>query len=70
MTLKMRAQDHEPPDQGVYRAKLVDLMMLTMFGAQERTGAEYRALLEAAGFGEAAVHQTDGPWSIVEAVRP
>ena len=25
MTLKMRAQEHEPPDQGVYRAKLVEL---------------------------------------------
>ncbi len=25
MTLKMRAQEHEPPEQGVYRAKLVDL---------------------------------------------
>ena len=25
MTLKMRAEEHQPPDQGVYRAKLVDL---------------------------------------------
>ncbi len=25
MTLKMRAQEHEPPDQGVYRARLVNL---------------------------------------------
>ncbi len=25
MTLKMRAQEHEPPDQGVYLAKLADL---------------------------------------------
>ena len=25
MTLKMRAQEHEPPEQGVYRVKLVDL---------------------------------------------
>ena len=25
MTLKMRAQEHEPPEQGIYRAKLADL---------------------------------------------
>jgi hypothetical protein len=25
MTLRMRAQDHEPPEQGVYLSKLVDL---------------------------------------------
>jgi hypothetical protein len=25
MTLKMKAQEHEPPDQGIYRARLLDL---------------------------------------------
>lgn len=52
------------------RAKLVDLLMLVMFGAQERMAAEYRTLLEAAGFGQVTVHPTDTPFSVVEAVRP
>ncbi len=52
------------------RTKLLDLLMLVLFGAQERTEAEYRALLEAAGFERVAVHPTDTPFSVVEAVRP
>jgi hypothetical protein len=49
---------------------LLDLLMLVLFGAQERTAAEYGALLEAAGFAEIAALPGDPPWSIVEGVRP
>jgi hypothetical protein len=44
--------------------------MLTLFGARERTGAEYGELLRAAGFGNVTVHQGAPPWGVVEAVRP
>ena len=57
------------PGDAYDRAKLGDMLMLVMFGAQERTEAEYRALLEAAGFQSVAVHPTDVPYSVVEAVR-
>ena len=58
------------PGDAYDRGKLLDLLMLVLFGAQERTAEEYRALLEAAGFGQVAVHPTDTPYSVVEAVRP
>ncbi len=58
------------PGETYDRAKLLDLLMLVVFGAQERTEAEYRALLEGAGFESVAVHPTDTPYSVIEAVRP
>lgn len=58
------------PGDAYDRAKLLDLLMLVAFGAQERTGAEYRALLEGAGFARVAVHPTGTPYSVVEAVCP
>ena len=58
------------PGDAFDRTKLLDLLMLVLFGAQERTEAEYRALLEAAGFERVAVHPTETPFSVVEAVRP
>ncbi len=58
------------PGDAYDRTKLRDLLMLVLFGAQERTEAEYRGLLEAAGFGRVAVHPTDTPYGVVEAVRP
>ena len=58
------------PGDNYERAKLLDLLMLVLFGAQERTAAEYRGLLEAAGFDRFAVHPTGTPYSVVEAVRP
>jgi len=57
------------PGDAYDRAKLGDMLMLVMFGAQERTEAEYRSLLEAAGFQSVTVHPTDTPYSVVEAVR-
>ena len=58
------------PGDAYDRTKLLDLLMLVLFGAQERTGEEYRALLEAAGFEQITIHPTDTPYSVVEAVRP
>ena len=58
------------PGDAYDRTKLLDLLMLVLFGAQERTEAEYRGLLEAAGFERVAVHPTDPPYSVIEAVRP
>ncbi len=57
------------PGDAFDRTKLLDLLMLVLFSAQERTAEEYRALLEAAGFEWVAVHSTDTPYSVVEAVR-
>lgn len=48
---------------------LVDLHMLVLFGACERTSAEYDALLKAAGFGSGALQPTDNHWNVIEA-RP
>ncbi len=58
----------QPGDDSV-ELTLLDLNMLMLFGAQERTAEEYQKLLEAAGFGEIRVLPTDTGWSVVEAVR-
>lgn len=51
-------------------AKLIDLhMMMTNHGGRERTEAEYRELLGAAGLRLARVVATATPWSLIEA-RP
>lgn len=50
-------------------AKWSDLhMLLTTHGGRERTESEYRALLQAGGFGLARIVPTDSPWSLLEAV--
>lgn len=59
-----------PPGDAYNRAKTLDLLMLVRFGAQERTADEYRALPETAGFGQVAIHPTDTPYCVVEAVHP
>jgi hypothetical protein len=41
---------------GQDRTKLLNFPMLVLPGAQERTEAQYRALLEAAGLEQVAVH--------------
>ena len=48
---------------------LVDLHMLVMFGARERSMEEYRTLMEAAGFSAVVMHTTTTDWQVVEA-RP
>ena len=45
---------------------LVDLHMLVMFGARERTFAEYDALLTAAGFAPAALAGGGPDWNVIE----
>lgn len=49
---------------------LLDLLMLVLFGAQERTAEEFQAPVQAAGFVEVAVHFGEAPWGLVEGVRP
>lgn len=45
---------------------LVDLHMLVMFGARERTVAEYDALLVRAGFVAGHLHETGTSWNVIE----
>jgi len=52
------------------RAKLLDLLRLVLLGARERTADEYQVLVEAVGFAEVAIHPTDTPFSVIEAIRP
>jgi hypothetical protein len=47
---------------------MLDIIMLTAPGGQERTESEYRALLDKAGFKLTRVVPTESPVSIVEAV--
>lgn len=58
--LPERAED----DRGTI---MVDLQMLAVTGGRERTEAEYRALLEAAGFRLTRVVATHTPFRIIEA---
>ena len=46
--------------------KLVDFVMLTALGGQERTAAEYERLLDAAGFRLTRIVPTPSPMSVVE----
>jgi hypothetical protein len=50
-------------------SKLYDLHMLVMHGGRERTEAEYRILLQAAGFRLRSIIATSSPRSIIEAVQ-
>ena len=62
----------DSPDRGFEELRdvhLVDLHMLVMFGARERTSAEYDALLLASGFGPGALATTRHGWDVIEA-RP
>jgi DNA-binding transcriptional ArsR family regulator len=47
---------------------LVDLHMLVMFGARERTQAEYDALLTAAGFTTSRLAEPVSEWNVLEAL--
>ena len=57
-----------PSGEEPFVGKWVDLHMLVLFGARERTAAEYGALFQAAGFELARVVPTPAGPSIVEAV--
>ena len=45
---------------------LVDLHMLVMFGARERTKAEYDALLVDAGFAPSRISPSPNIWNVLE----
>ncbi len=50
-------------------SKFIDLNMLVMTGGRERTGDEYRTLLEASGFKLTRIIPTDSPMSVIEGER-
>ncbi|HZG86126.1 methyltransferase [Paenibacillus sp.] len=56
-----------PPGDAPHPAKWIDLEMLAITSGKERTEAEYKTLLERAGFRLNRVVPTPTPWSIVEA---
>jgi O-methyltransferase domain/Dimerisation domain len=56
-----------PPGDTPHPGKTTDIVMLTVPGGQERTEAEYRELLNKAGFNLARVVPTESAVSIVEA---
>jgi hypothetical protein len=47
----------------------IDLHMLVMFGARERTEQEYDALLVAAGFPSGSVPDVATSWNVIETTR-
>jgi hypothetical protein len=51
-----------------HQGKMLDMAMLVLLGGQERTEAEYAALLGKAGFRLARVVPTNSAASILEAV--
>ena len=51
-----------------HMAKMIDLTMLGMLDGRERTAAEYRGLLEEAGFKVEAVTPTPTPISVISAL--
>jgi O-methyltransferase domain len=57
-----------PPGEEPFFGKWLDLHMLVLLGARERTAEEYRALLESAGFELARVIPTRAGPGIVEAL--
>jgi hypothetical protein len=57
-----------PETPGPHFGKTLDIIMLAVTGGRERTEAEYRALLAAAGFTLERVLPTRSQYSIVEAV--
>jgi hypothetical protein len=58
-----------PAGDEMHPGKLLDLTMLVMPGGQERTEAEYAALLDMAGFRLTRVVPTQSAVSVVEAVK-
>jgi hypothetical protein len=57
-----------PETAGPHFGKSIDVTMLAVTGGRERTEAQYRTLLAAAGFRLARVLPTQSQYSIVEAV--
>jgi hypothetical protein len=57
-----------PTGDTPHLGKILDVIMLALTGGQERTEAEYRALLEKAGFRLKRVVPTQSAVSVIEAV--
>jgi hypothetical protein len=57
-----------PPGNEPAEAKLFDINMLVVVGGQERTAADFQALLHAAGFRLTRIMPTASPHSLVEGV--
>jgi hypothetical protein len=57
-----------PEGQEQFFGKWLDLHMLVLLGARERTAAEYNALFHAAGFDLTKVNAMPARPSVVEAV--
>jgi hypothetical protein len=55
-----------PPGDEPHPGKLVDFVMLTALGGQERTAEEYTQLLEEAGFRLNRIVPTTSPMSVLE----
>jgi hypothetical protein len=62
----LRIEEGLPPGDTPSMSKLLDLQMLVATGGQERSEADYRALLKVAGFRLTRVIPTGSPRSIVE----
>jgi hypothetical protein len=60
-------RDGDAPGDAPFFGKLPDLEMLVCFGGRERTEAEYRDLLGAAGLEHLRVVSTEAPASVIEA---
>lgn len=50
-------------------AKVLDVVMLAVTGGRERTGAEFTALLDGAGYDLVEIRPTNGPLSVIEGRR-
>lgn len=57
-----------PPGDAPHTGKLVDFVMLTALGAQERAEEEYAHLLDEAGFRLHRVVPTASPMSVIEGI--
>jgi hypothetical protein len=56
-----------PPGDVPHLSKISDLNMLAMMGGKERTGPQWRELLEGAGFTGIEIRQTGTPFSVIQA---
>ena len=56
-----------PPGDAPHMSKISDLNMLAMMGGKERTGPEWRELLEGTGFTGIEIRQTGTPFSVIQA---
>jgi trans-aconitate methyltransferase len=57
-----------PDGDEPHRGKMLDLVMMSVTGGQERTGRQYHALLNSAGLRLTSITPTSTPVSVVEAV--